>query len=155
MVFLNKEIGGKRNVGENCMFSCCTSLQRRRGNSGNLQRLKNVMESLNEPYEIYLSTMEAKTEQELSPMKYVTRINRKAGGLCKKFGHQTAITAGMDYSEGEAIVVIDADLQDPPELIPKMIEKWREGYDVVYGKRKERKGETFFKSLRQRYSTAS
>ena len=62
-------------------------------------------------------------------------------------GAQAAITAGMDFSEGESVVVIDADLQDPPELIPKMIEKWREGYDVVYGKRASRKGETFFKKF--------
>ncbi|WP_243689012.1 glycosyltransferase family 2 protein [Geotalea toluenoxydans] len=65
--------------------------------------------------------------------------------FAKNFGHQTAITAGMDYADGDAVVVIDADLQDPPELIPQMIDRWREGYDVVYGKRKERKGETLFK----------
>jgi dolichol-phosphate mannosyltransferase len=63
----------------------------------------------------------------------------------RNFGHQTAISAGMDYASGEAVVVIDADLQDPPEVIPEMIAKWREGYDVVYGKRAERKGETVFK----------
>jgi glycosyltransferase involved in cell wall biosynthesis len=63
----------------------------------------------------------------------------------RNFGHQIAITAGMDYSSGECIVVIDGDLQDPPELIPEMVKKWREGYDVVYGKRVSRKGESFFK----------
>ena len=59
------------------------------------------------------------------------------------FGHQIAITAGMDY-RGEAVVVIDADLQDPPELILEMIEKWKQGFDVVYAKRTKRKGETYF-----------
>lgn len=65
----------------------------------------------------------------------------------RNFGHQPAITAGMNYAGGDAIIVIDADLQDPPELIPLMIEKWREGYEVVYGKRTRRKGETVFKKI--------
>lgn len=63
----------------------------------------------------------------------------------RNFGHQIAITAGMDHARGEAIVIIDADLQDPPELIPLMIEKWQEGYEVVYAKRSQRKGESLFK----------
>jgi dolichol-phosphate mannosyltransferase len=67
--------------------------------------------------------------------------------FARNFGHQTAITAGMDYATGDAVVVIDADLQDPPEVIPELIAKWREGYDVVYGKLAERKGETWFKRL--------
>jgi dolichol-phosphate mannosyltransferase len=57
------------------------------------------------------------------------------------------VTAGMDYSSGDAVIIIDADLQDPPEVIPEMIAKWKEGYDVVYGVRKKRQGETFFKLL--------
>ncbi|WP_083436578.1 glycosyltransferase family 2 protein [Paenibacillus sp. P22] len=63
----------------------------------------------------------------------------------RNFGHQIAITAGMDHAAGEAVVIIDADLQDPPELIVPMLEKWREGYDVVYAKRVSRSGETAFK----------
>ena len=65
----------------------------------------------------------------------------------RNFGHQPAITAGMDYAQGDAVVVIDADLQDPPEVIGEMVAKWREGYDVVYGKRIKREGETWFKKL--------
>lgn len=65
----------------------------------------------------------------------------------RNFGHQTAISAGMDNARGQAVVVIDADLQDPPEVILQMIEKWKEGYDVVYGKRLARKGETVFKKV--------
>jgi dolichol-phosphate mannosyltransferase len=84
-------------------------------------------------------------------------------GLCEKdshvrlinfsrnFGHMPAITAGMEHAKGEAVFVIDADLQDPPEVLPRMAEKWREGYDVVYGKRSARKGETFFKKLTARW----
>ena len=65
--------------------------------------------------------------------------------LSRNFGKEIALTAGLDHARGEAVVVIDADLQDPPELIPKFIEKWQEGYDVVYARRTARDGETFIK----------
>ena len=67
--------------------------------------------------------------------------------FARNFGHQIAITAGMDYAKGDAVVIIDADLQDPPEVIKQMVEKWQEGYEVVYGKRLKREGETFFKKF--------
>ncbi len=67
--------------------------------------------------------------------------------LSRNFGHQMAITAGMDRAIGEAVVVIDADLQDPPEVIPRMVEKWLAGNDVVYGVRTKREGEGFFKRV--------
>jgi len=63
----------------------------------------------------------------------------------RNFGHQIAITAGLDEARGDAVVVIDADLQDPPEVIPDMIEKWRDGYDVVYGVRRQRAGDSRMK----------
>ncbi len=63
----------------------------------------------------------------------------------RNFGHQAAITAGLDKARGDAVVIIDADLQDPPEVIPQMVEKWRDGFDVVYGTRLKREGETRFK----------
>jgi len=65
--------------------------------------------------------------------------------LSRNFGHQMASTAGLDAAEGDAVVLIDADLQDPPELIPEMVARWKEGYDVVYGQRRRREGETAFK----------
>src|SRR5215467_11866723 len=65
--------------------------------------------------------------------------------LSRNFGHQLAITAGMDASAGDAVVIMDADLQDPPALIPEMLRGYCEGYDVVYGQRTERDGETWFK----------
>jgi dolichol-phosphate mannosyltransferase len=65
--------------------------------------------------------------------------------FARNFGHQLAITAGWDYARGDAVVIMDADLQDPPETIPDLIEKWREGYEVVYAVRAEREGETWFK----------
>jgi dolichol-phosphate mannosyltransferase len=65
----------------------------------------------------------------------------------RNFGHQIAITAGLDNARGDCVVVIDADLQDPPEVVGPMVEKWREGFDVVYGVRAERDGETAMKLL--------
>ena len=65
--------------------------------------------------------------------------------FARNFGHQIAVTAGMDYSRGQAVVIIDSDLQDPPEVIPDLIAKWREGFEVVYAVRAEREGETWFK----------
>jgi glycosyltransferase involved in cell wall biosynthesis len=71
----------------------------------------------------------------------------KVVDFARNFGHQIAVTAGMDYARGDAVVLIDADLQDPPELILEMLAKWREGYEVVYAIRAERKGETWFKEF--------
>lgn len=65
--------------------------------------------------------------------------------FARNFGHQIAVTAGLDYCRGDAVVIIDADLQDPPEMILEMIKKWKEGYEVVYAVRAEREGETWFK----------
>lgn len=65
--------------------------------------------------------------------------------FARNFGHQLAVTAGLDYSRGQAVVIIDSDLQDPPEVIPELIAKWRDGYEVVYAVRTEREGETWFK----------
>lgn len=67
--------------------------------------------------------------------------------LSRNFGHQVAITAGMDFASGEAVITMDSDLQDPPEVIPRLIEKWQEGFEVVYGVRDERKGESIFKKI--------
>jgi glycosyltransferase involved in cell wall biosynthesis len=67
--------------------------------------------------------------------------------FARNFGHQIAVTAGWDYARGEAVVIMDADLQDPPEVIPDLAAKWREGYEVVYAVRAEREGETWVKKL--------
>jgi dolichol-phosphate mannosyltransferase len=67
--------------------------------------------------------------------------------FARNFGHQAAITAGIDHARGEAVVVMDADLQDPPEVVLEMVAKWREGFDVVYGRRRSRQGETRLKLL--------
>jgi glycosyltransferase involved in cell wall biosynthesis len=74
----------------------------------------------------------------------------KVISFARNFGHGVAITAGVDYARGEAVVVMDADLQDPPEVIVEMMDRWREGYDVVYGRRLTREGETRFKVITAR-----
>ena len=71
----------------------------------------------------------------------------KVISFSRNFGHQAAVTCGLRATTGDAVVIIDADLQDPPEEIPGMIEKWEEGYEVIYGKRKKREGESAFKLL--------
>lgn len=115
------------------------------------RRLKEVMDSTNENYEIVFvndgskDKTREKTEEICSKDEKIKLIN-----FSRNFGHQAAITAGMDLALGDAIIVIDADLQDPPEVMLKMIEKWKEGYEVVYGKRIKREGETFFKKFTAR-----
>jgi len=110
------------------------------------ERLKKVMDSMEEDYEIIFINdgSRDKTVQIIADIiKKDTNI--RLLNFSRNFGHMPAITAGMQYAKGDAIIVIDADLQDPPEVLPEMAALWKEGYDVVYGKRKERKGESFFK----------
>jgi polyisoprenyl-phosphate glycosyltransferase len=87
------------------------------------------------------------TDRSLPMLKQLaaTESRYKVVSFSRNFGHQLAITAGIDRAEGEAVVVMDADLQDPPEVVIAMIARWREGYDVVYGVRAKRHGETWFK----------
>jgi len=111
-------------------------------------RIKSVMDSTNESYEIIFVNDGSRDKT----CEIVNKIceqdkNVKLIDFSRNFGHQLAITAGMNYSTGDAVVVIDADLQDPPEVILDMIKKWREGYQVVYGKRLKREGESVFKRV--------
>jgi polyisoprenyl-phosphate glycosyltransferase len=112
------------------------------------RRLKKVMDSTKENYEI-IFVNDGSKDKTRDKMENICRNDEKIKlvNFSRNFGHQAAITAGMDLAYGEAVVVIDADLQDPPEVILKMIEKWKEGYEVVYGKRIKREGETFFKKF--------
>jgi glycosyltransferase involved in cell wall biosynthesis len=112
------------------------------------KRLKSTMDGLNEPYELLFVNDGSRDDtqkilQELSSADQ----NVKVLQFSRNFGHQIAVTAGLDHASGQAIVIIDCDLQDPPEVVVQMVEKWREGYDVVYGKRKKREGESVFKKL--------
>lgn len=112
------------------------------------KRLKKEMDSCGDSYEIIFVNDGSKDRTAEMARSICRRDpNIKLLSFSRNFGHQIAITAGMDYASGDAVVVIDADLQDPPEVIPQMIAKWKGGYEVVYGQRTERKGETYFKKL--------
>lgn len=110
------------------------------------RRVSAVLESVDPAWEMILvddGSSDGSTNQILELAQRDTRVVPVI--FARNFGHQIAVTAGMDYARGEAVVVIDADLQDPPELILDMMTKWREGYEVVYAVRKERAGESWFK----------
>jgi len=112
------------------------------------RRLTEVMRGVGEPYELVFVN-DGSRDRTLEMLREMAEGDPSVRVLnfSRNFGHQTAISAGMDAAEGEAVVVIDADLQDPPAVIVQMIEKWKEGFDVVYGKRLKRKGESAFKKL--------
>lgn len=110
------------------------------------RRIKKVMGATGEPYEL-IFVNDGSTDncaQMIEEYSYWDE-SVKLIDLSRNFGHQVAITAGMDYALGDAVVIIDADLQDPPELIPEMIAEWKQGYQVVYAKRIKRNGESLFK----------
>lgn len=110
------------------------------------RRLTEVLSQLDCEYEIVMvNDGSADRTVELAEEICAADPAVKLISFSRNFGHQFAITAGMDRCAGRAVVVIDADLQDPPEIIPEMVAKWREGYDVVYGVREKREGESWFK----------
>ena len=110
------------------------------------ERVSGVMESNNEPWELILVD-DGSTDGSSDIIEQYSSINNKVVPLifARNFGHQIAVTAGMDHSQGDAVIIIDADLQDPPEVILDLISKWKEGYEIVYAVRIEREGETWFK----------
>jgi glycosyltransferase involved in cell wall biosynthesis len=109
-------------------------------------RLTRVMEGLVESYEIIFVNDGSRDDSTALLRDFQDRDARvKFLSFSRNFGHQIAITAGLDYSSGQAAVVMDADLQDPPEVIPRLIEQWRKGYDIVFAVRAKRQGEGFFK----------
>ncbi len=110
------------------------------------ERVKNVMDSTGNSWELVLvddGSRDGSTEAIRKLAEEDERVRPVI--FARNFGHQIAVTAGLDYSRGDAIVIIDADLQDPPEVILDLIAKWREGYEVVYAVRAEREGESWFK----------
>lgn len=109
-------------------------------------RLVEVMESTGDPWEvIFVNDGSADRSMEMLIEIHEQDRRVKLLNFSRNFGHQIAITAGFDYADGDAVIVMDADLQDPPEVLLRMIEKWREGYDVAYAVRTKREGETRFK----------
>ena len=112
------------------------------------KHLKRVMDSCGYPYELIFVNDGSRDGTQGILEQLAGRDNRvKVIAFSRNFGHQAAVTAGIDKAGGSAIVIIDADLQDPPELIIEMLRLWEQGYEVVYAKRKRRKGESFFKRV--------
>lgn len=110
------------------------------------RRVSEVMDSIGEEWEFIMvddGSTDGSTELIHELAKKESRVRPVI--FARNFGHQIAVTAGLDYCRGDAAVIIDADLQDPPEVILDLIAKWREGYQVVYALRTEREGETWFK----------
>lgn len=107
------------------------------------QRLSEVMNGTGLPYEIiYVNDGSQDSTLEILRELQASDENVRVVSFSRNFGHQVAVTAGIDCTIGDAVVLIDADLQDPPEVILEMLEKWREGYQVIYGKRESRDGES-------------
>ena len=113
-------------------------------------RVSTVLRSLSDKYEYEIIFVnDGSKDKTLKILKDIANNDKcvKVISFSRNFGHQAAVTAGIKYITGDAIVIMDADLQDPPELIPDMLKLWEEGNEVIYGKRKTRKGESAFKLL--------
>ena len=109
-------------------------------------RIRDVMDQTHEPWELILID-DGSTDGSTEVIRKLAENDERVRPVifARNFGHQIAVTAGIDYSRGDSVIIIDADLQDPPEVILDLIEKWREGYDVVYAVRETREGESWFK----------
>ncbi len=112
------------------------------------RRVSDVMDSLDDSVELILIN-DGSRDCSLNLMRELQERDARVCyiSFARNFGHQAAVTAGLNFARGQVIVVLDADLQDPPELIPKMIESWQAGYHVVYAQRTKRKKESWFKRL--------
>lgn len=112
------------------------------------RRVIEVMEGVAEPFELVLIN-DGSMDGSLLAMQELHRSDPRVRviNFSRNFGHQIAISAGLDYARGEAVIIIDADLQDPPEVIPELIARWKDGAEVVYAQRSKRRGETRFKLL--------
>src|SRR3989304_4102601 len=115
------------------------------------RRIYSTMESLGEAWEM-VWVDDGSTDGSTDTIRELACQDQHVRPVifARNFGHQLAVTAGLDYARGDAVVIIDADLQDPPELIPEMLAKWKEGYEVVFAIREEREGESWIKKLTAR-----
>jgi polyisoprenyl-phosphate glycosyltransferase len=113
------------------------------------ERLTRVLDDLGEPAEVILVDDGSVDQTPIATAVLAERDPRyKVLRLSRNFGHQIAITAGLDRARGDAVVIMDGDLQDPPEVIPELVRRWREGFDVVYAVRRRREGEPRLRRLR-------
>jgi dolichol-phosphate mannosyltransferase len=128
-------------------FSIIAPIYNEIGNIPELyRRVKETMDKAGEPWEL-LMVDDGSTDGSTDAIRKLAAQDEhvKPVIFARNFGHQIAVTAGLDYSQGQAVVIIDSDLQDPPEVIIDMLAKWKEGYEVVFAQRTEREGETWFK----------
>lgn len=116
------------------------------------RRVQEVMDSAGEAWELMLVD-DGSRDKSAQIIAELNALDPRVKGisLSRNYGFQMAVTAGLDHVKGDAVALIDADLQDPPEVLLEMIAKWREGYDVAYGQRSEREGETWFKLITAKY----
>ncbi len=110
------------------------------------RRISLVMDRLDQPVELIFINDGSRDNS----LKLIRKLQEQDDRVCylslaRNFGHQIAVTAGLNFAQGQAVIILDADLQDPPELIPDLLEKWRQGYQVVYAQRTKRKNEGWFK----------
>lgn len=112
------------------------------------KRIVSVMDQIGETWEL-ICVNDGSTDDSLSRLEelHAQDPRIKIIHFSRNFGHQIAITAGTDYANGDAVIVMDADLQDPPSVVVEMVDRWREGYEVAYAVRTARAGETFFKTF--------
>ncbi|MEZ5496545.1 MAG: glycosyltransferase family 2 protein [Gammaproteobacteria bacterium] len=110
------------------------------------EKMKQVLQTCDADWTI-LFVDDGSTDGTVKHIEFLQHKDKRVGylTLSRNFGKEYALTAGLDYADAEVVVVIDVDLQDPPELIPEMLDLWHEGYDVVYATRNEREGETYMK----------
>lgn len=128
-------------------YSIVSPIYNEEGNIPRLYaRIRQVMDSQPDSWELIMVN-DGSRDQSLIQMQEAAQQDPRVKiiNFARNFGHQIAVTAGIDYARGNAVVLIDADLQDPPEVILEMIERWKAGYEVVYAVRAERKGENWFK----------
>lgn len=129
------------------IFTIIAPIYNEAGNLPELyRRLKEVMDQTGDPWELVLVD-DGSTDGSTDIIRRLAQQDPRVRPVifARNFGHQIAVTAGLDYSRGDAVVIIDSDLQDPPEVILDMIARWREGFEVVYAVRTEREGESWFK----------
>lgn len=136
-------------MSDNPRYSIVAPIYNEEGNIQRLyERIKEVMDSTGDAWEL-VTVNDGSRDRSLEMLEELSAHDPrvKVVNFARNFGHQIAVTAGLDYTSGDAVVIIDADLQDPPELILEMIERWQAGYQVVYAVRQERKGESWFKLM--------
>ena len=113
-----------------------------------LGQITMLMDEVDAPSEVVLVDDGSRDQSASIVAEHIAKDSRiKMIRLSRNFGHQIAVTAGLDAAQGAAVIIMDADLQDPPNVVHELIEKWQEGYEIVHAQRRAREGETYFKKI--------